>query len=55
MPRRPVAQAMALTLAQDLTVIDRIESVLRIAAADRLRLSPSAARRRFTDGLANRR
>jgi hypothetical protein len=55
MPRRPVAQAMALTLAQDLTVIDRIESVLRLAAADRLRLSPSAARRRFTDWLANRR
>jgi hypothetical protein len=45
MPRRPtVARAEVLTLADDLSVIARLENVLRAAASERHRQNPAMAR-----------
>lgn len=52
MPRRPAARAEALTLADDLSVIARLETVLRAAAADRPRHRHAPAMARFAAWLA---
>ena len=52
MPRRPATRAEVLTLADDLSVITRLESVLRAAAADRARNRRAPAMARFADWLA---
>lgn len=52
--RRPAAPARAAirSLAQDLTVIDRIEGVLRATAADRTQARNAPAMRRLADWIA---
>lgn len=52
MPRRPAVRAEALTLADDLSVIARLETVMRAAAADRPRNRLAPAMARFADWLA---
>jgi hypothetical protein len=49
---RPVCPTLS-RLGDDLTVIDRIESVLRVAAADRPRHRNAPAMRRLADWIAS--
>jgi len=45
-------RAQAMTLVRDLSVINRIEATMRLAAADRPRNRRSPAKARFADWLA---
>lgn len=55
MPRRPAARAEALTLADDLSVIARLETVMRAAATDQPRNRRAPAIARFAAWLAGMR